>query len=49
MSLKHDVNFAVRSTLHLRQEKVCHNEAEEPSTSPDIAALAAKVGLLYLG
>jgi hypothetical protein len=49
MSLEHDVDLAVRPTLHLRQEKVCHDEAKEPSTGPDIAALAAEVGLLYLG
>ena len=49
LALEQDVNFAVRAVLHLGQEEVCHDEAEETSSTPDVTALAAEVGLLLIG
>jgi hypothetical protein len=43
LAFEHDVDLAVRATPHLWQEEVCHDQAEQPSASPDISALAAKV------
>jgi hypothetical protein len=40
LALEHNVNLAVRSTLHLRKEEVCSNETEESSAAPDVTALA---------
>lgn len=46
LALEEDVDLTVRTTLHLRQEEVRHNETEETSASPDVTALSAEVGLL---
>lgn len=46
MTVEHDVDLAEGPTLHLRQEQVCYDEAEEASSGPDVAALAAKVHAL---
>lgn len=47
LAVEQDVNLTVRSALHLRQEEVCHDEAEETSAAPNVAALAAEVGALW--
>lgn len=46
LAVEQDVNLAVGSVLHLRQEEERDNETEETSASPDITALAAKVSAL---
>jgi hypothetical protein len=48
MALEQDVNLTVRSTLHLRQEEIGHDETEETSSSPDVTTFSAKVGLLQV-
>ena len=45
--MEQNVDFAVGSVLHLRQEEVCDDEAEEASATPDVTALATKVCFLY--
>src|ERR1017187_3326334 len=47
MTIKQDVNLAVGSILHLRQEEVCHDQAKETGATPDIAALPEKCSTLY--
>lgn len=46
LTLEQNVDLAVRAALHLGEEEVCDNEAEETGTGPNVTALAAKVGLL---
>jgi hypothetical protein len=46
LAVEQDVDLAVRSVLHLRQEEVCENEAEETSATPDVTALATEVCFL---
>jgi hypothetical protein len=46
LAVEENVNLAVTAVLHLRQEEVCHNEAEEAGTRPDVTTLAAKVCFL---
>lgn len=47
LALEQNVDFAVGSVLHLRQEEVCHDETKETCASPDVAALATEVCLLH--
>lgn len=47
LALEQDVDLAVGSVLHLRQEEVGQQEAHETRSGPDVAALAAEVGLLW--
>lgn len=44
LALEENVDLSVRSVLHLRKPDVCHDQADETGTSPDIAALATEVG-----
>jgi len=49
---EHDVDLAVRSALHLRQAKVCDDQADEGGGTPYEAALAAEVatrGVQHVG
>lgn len=46
LALEQNVDLTVRATLHLRQVEVCQGEAKETSSSPNVTALATKVGLL---
>jgi hypothetical protein len=46
MALEQNIDLAIGSVLHLRNEEVCHDETEETSSSPDVSALSAKVGFL---
>lgn len=46
LALEQNIDLAVRTALHLRQEEVCDDETEETSASPDITALSTEVGLL---
>ena len=43
LAVEQDVNLTVRPALHLGQVEVGHEEAEETSAAPHVAALAAKV------
>lgn len=43
LSIEQDVNLAIRSTLHLRQEEKSDNEACKPSSSPNIATFATEI------
>ena len=42
LTIEQDVNLAVGSILHLRQEEVCHDEANRTCGTPDVATLATK-------
>lgn len=46
LALEHDVNLAVRSTLHLGKEEVCSDETGETGTAPDVTTLATDCGRL---
>jgi hypothetical protein len=46
LALEQDIDLTVGPTLHLRKEKVGHNEAKETSGTPHVAALSAKVTTL---
>lgn len=46
VTLEHDVNLSVGAALHLRQEEVRNDKADETSCAPDVTALAAKVHTL---
>jgi hypothetical protein len=48
LALEENVDLSVRSVLHLRKPDVCHDQADESGTSPDITALATEVGALCL-
>lgn len=43
LAVEQDVDLTVRSALHLGQVEEGHDEAEETSATPNVAALAAKV------
>lgn len=47
VTLEQDVNLAIGSTLHLRQEEVRQKKANKTGSTPDVAALTAEVRLLY--
>lgn len=48
LALEQDVDLAVGPVLHLGQVEECREEADEAGGAPDVAALAAQVGLLRL-
>lgn len=43
LAVEENVQLAVRAMLHLRQEEVCHDPADDSGAAPDIAALATKI------
>jgi hypothetical protein len=45
-TLEHNVNFTVGSAPHLGQPKVCHEEANQSSATPDVSTLASEVSAL---
>lgn len=47
LAVEQNIDFAVRTVLHLRQVEVCEDKADETGTSPNITALATKIGLLF--
>lgn len=47
LALEQNVDLAIGAALHLRQIEECQGEAEETGTSPNVTALATKVGLLF--
>jgi hypothetical protein len=48
LAREQNVNLAVRAVLHLRQEEVRDDEAEEARSGPNVTALAAEVGALVM-
>lgn len=46
MTIEQDINFAVRSVLHLWEPDPSHDCAEKGSAGPDVTALATKVSLV---
>jgi len=46
LAVEQDVDLTVRPALHLRQVEESDDEAEETSTTPNVAALAAEVRAL---
>lgn len=46
LALEQDVDFTVRSSLHLRNVEPCERETDESSSSPDVTAPATKVSTL---
>jgi hypothetical protein len=46
LAVEQDVDLTVRPALHLGQVEVGDNEAEKTGATPDVTALAAKIGAL---
>lgn len=46
LTLEQNVDLTVRAALHLREEEVSCNQAEEASCAPDVSALATEVAAL---
>jgi hypothetical protein len=46
LALEHDVNLAVRSTLHLRHAEVCSDKTDEASGAPNVTTLATDCEIL---
>lgn len=47
-TLEENVNLAIGSSLHLRQEEIRQDEANKTSSTPDVAAFTAEVRLLEI-
>lgn len=45
-SLEQDINLPVGPILHLRQEEVCHNIADQTRGSPNIATSTSEISAL---
>lgn len=46
LAVEQDVDLTVRPALHLGQVEVGDDEAEETGATPDVTALATKIGAL---
>ena len=47
MTIEQDINLAVGSIFHLRQEEVCHDQAKKAGATPNVAALPEKCSALH--